>query len=66
MPLVNIHVFEGRLTPETETQLIEGITDVIVGVFGEQVRDATWVILQETSAARWGIGGRPGASPIPR
>lgn len=59
MPLVNIELFEGRLNPETEARLIEGVTDLFVEIFGPGVRDATWVILKETSPTRWGIGGKP-------
>lgn len=59
MPLVNIEVFEGRLDPETEAKLIEGVTDVFVDTFGPGVRDATWVILKDTPPTRWGIGGKP-------
>ncbi len=59
MPLINIEVFEGRLDNETETKLIEGVTNVFVDVFGEHVRDATWVLLKETHPSRWGIAGKP-------
>ncbi|MFF0627814.1 4-oxalocrotonate tautomerase family protein [Streptomyces sp. NPDC004296] len=31
-------------------------------VFGEGVRDNTWVVLQPVPAERWGIAGTPGSS----
>jgi 4-oxalocrotonate tautomerase len=62
MPLVTAKMFEGRLTPDTEPRLIDALTDAIVSVFGEELRDATWIVLEEIPRARWGVGGLPAAT----
>ena len=58
MPLVTAKMFEGRLTDETEPKLIAALTDAIVSVFGEELRNDTWVVLEDVPRSRWGIGGR--------
>lgn len=60
MPLIEVELFDGRLNPQTETKLIEGLTEVIVDTFGQEAGDATWIILRETSPNRWGFAGRSG------
>jgi 4-oxalocrotonate tautomerase len=62
MPYIDVKLYEGRLGPETTTKLIEGITQAVVDVYGESIRDQTWVVLQEVPPAQWGIAGKPGSS----
>ena len=61
MPLINVNLYEGRLTPETAPRLIEGMTNVLVEVFGEGMREHTTVILEETKPQHWGVAGKPSA-----
>jgi 4-oxalocrotonate tautomerase len=58
MPIINVKVYEGRLTGETEPKLIEGMTQVLVDVFGEGMREHTTVILEEVKPSRWGVAGK--------
>ncbi|MEK2479198.1 tautomerase family protein [Streptomyces noursei] len=62
MPFNEVKIYEKRLNPETERQLIERLTEATVDVFGEGVREHTWVVLQPIPAERWGIAGTPGSS----
>ncbi|MFI2238483.1 4-oxalocrotonate tautomerase family protein [Streptomyces chrestomyceticus] len=62
MPFIEVKIYEKRLTPETERRLIERLTDASAEVFGDEVREHTWVVLQPVPAERWGIAGRPGSS----
>ncbi|MFG3250086.1 4-oxalocrotonate tautomerase family protein [Streptomyces sp. NPDC048187] len=64
MPLIEVKLYEGRLDGATETELIAKITDAVTEVFGEQAREATWIVLQEVPATRWGIAGVPGKPPL--
>ncbi|MEV1293174.1 4-oxalocrotonate tautomerase family protein [Pseudonocardia sp. NPDC049635] len=59
MPFIDVKIFEQRLTPQTQEQLVTELTDAVVRVFGESIRDQTWVVLDGVDPARWGIGGRP-------
>lgn len=62
MPLIEVKLYEKRLTPETRKQLIERLTDAAESVFGPEVRQHTWVVLHPVPAERWGIAGEPGDS----
>lgn len=59
MPIIEVKAFEKRFEDEETTgQLIEKLTDALVEVYGEGVRDETWVILHGVPPSRWGFGGR--------
>jgi 4-oxalocrotonate tautomerase len=60
MPLIEVKIYESRLTRETQEKLIEQLTEATAAVFGSEIRDHTWVILHPIPAERWGIAGRPG------
>lgn len=57
MPYIDVTLFEGRLDSTTEPRLLAAITDAVASVLGEEVRPATWVVLQEIPRTRWGFGG---------
>ena len=59
MPLANIKVIEGVFTAEEKRQMIEKVTDAMVAVEGESIRDKTVVIIEETKNGDWGVGGTP-------
>ena len=63
MPYIDVKLYEGRLDPESTQRLIERLTEAVVEVYGEAIRDQTWIVLQEISPVRWGIGGRTGSPP---
>lgn len=60
MPYIEVKIYEHRLDADTEPALIARLTDAVVAVFGEEIREATWIALDPVPAHRWGIGGRPG------
>ncbi|MFI6099290.1 4-oxalocrotonate tautomerase family protein [Lentzea sp. NPDC051213] len=60
MPYIDVKLFESRLTDETEKELITRITDAVVDVFGESIREHTWVSLTGIPSHRWGVGGDRG------
>ena len=57
MPLANIKVIEGVFTNDEKRQMIEKVTDAMVAVEGEPIRDKTVVIVEETKSGDWGVGG---------
>ncbi|MFF9778169.1 4-oxalocrotonate tautomerase family protein [Streptomyces sp. NPDC013978] len=61
MPFIDVKIYDRRLTPETERALIERLTQAAVDVFGEDVREQTWITLTGVPPQRWGIAGKPGA-----
>ena len=58
MPLANIKVIEGVFTDDEKQQMIEKVTDAMVAVEGENIRDKTVVIIEETRSGDWGVGGK--------
>ena len=63
MPLITVKVFEGELTQQQTTDLIRGITEVVIPFVGERLRKATWVLVEEVKSGAWGIGGKPFGLP---
>jgi 4-oxalocrotonate tautomerase len=59
MPLINFKAIEGVLAPEQKRKLIEKLTDATAAVYGEGIRQVTWVVIEDVSSGEWGIGGKP-------
>lgn len=57
MPLVNVKVIEGVFTPEQKHEMIQRITDTMVEIEGENLRQVTWVVVDEVKSGDWGVGG---------
>jgi 4-oxalocrotonate tautomerase len=59
MPIIEVKAFDRRFEDEgTVRRLIEKLTDAFVEVYGEGVREETWVVLDGVSPSHWGFGGR--------
>ncbi len=58
MPLVNVKLIEGVFTPAQKQEMIRKLTDTMVSIEGEKLREATVVILEDAKSGDWGIGGR--------
>lgn len=58
MPLATVKVIEGVFTDAEKGQMIEKVTEALIAVEGEPLRDKTVVIVEETKSGDWGIGGR--------
>lgn len=57
MPIIQVKVFEDELSQEQSSDLINKITDAVTEVTSEQLRDVTWVIIDEVKNGHWGVGG---------
>jgi len=58
MPLVDINVIEGVFSAAQKKEMIEKVTNVMVGIEGEALRGVTWVRVLEVGSGEWGIGGQ--------
>jgi 4-oxalocrotonate tautomerase len=58
MPLVNVKMLEGVFTPAQKQEMIRKLTDTMVSIEGENLREATVVILEDAKSGDWGIGGK--------
>jgi 4-oxalocrotonate tautomerase len=57
MPIAQVKVIEGVFSDSQKHEMIEKVTDAIVSVEGEGLRDKTYVIIEEIKSGDWGIGG---------
>jgi 4-oxalocrotonate tautomerase len=58
MPLATIKVIEGVFSSDEKQRMIEKVTEAMVSVEGENLREKTVVILEEVKSGDWGIGGK--------
>lgn len=65
MPFTTVKVIEGVFSHDQKTQFIDKITEAMVEVEGEAMRDLTWVVIDEVKVGDCAIGGRP-INPKPK
>ena len=58
MPLVQVKVIEGVFSQAQKQEMIKKITDTMVSIEGENLRQVTVVIVEEIKSGDWGIGGK--------
>ena len=56
MPYIEVNITAGA-TKEQKSQLVEGITDLLVNVLDKNPA-STQVVIKEISTENWGISGR--------
>ena len=57
MPLVQVKVMRGVFNSEEKNEMIRRITETMVDIEGENLRQVTTVIIEEILSGDWGIGG---------
>lgn len=58
MPLINVKLIEDVFTPEQKRRIVEELTDAMVAIEGESMRQVTWVVVEEVRSGDWGIAGK--------
>lgn len=58
MPFVEIKLIEGVFNEAQKQEMIEKVTDTMVSIEGENMRQVTWVTINELKSGDWGIGGK--------
>ena len=56
MPYVNIRITKDGVTAEQKSQLIQGVTQLLVDILGKNPQ-TTFVVIDEVETDNWGIGG---------
>ena len=59
MPLINVKIVEGVFDAEQKREIIERLTDTMVEIEGENMRQVTWCVVEEVKSGDWGIAGNP-------
>jgi len=58
MPFVSVKVIKGVFTADEKQDMIHKLTETLVGIEGEGMRQVTMVTIDETESGDWGIGGK--------
>ena len=58
MPLIEVKLIEGVFSEAQKKEMIKKITDTMVSIEGENMRQVTFVIVEEVKSGDWGIGGK--------
>jgi 4-oxalocrotonate tautomerase len=58
MPLVTIDVIKNVFTSSQKEDLISKVTEAMIEVEGESMRQVTWVRINEIEQGDWAIGGK--------
>ena len=59
MPFVNVKLIEGVFSADQKHEIVKRLTDTMVSIEGENMRQVTWVVVEEIKSGDWGIGGQP-------
>jgi 4-oxalocrotonate tautomerase len=57
MPLIQVRVIKDVFSEEQKRQIINKLTDAMVSIEGENMRNVTWCVIEEVESGDWGIGG---------
>jgi 4-oxalocrotonate tautomerase len=57
MPYINIKVTDEQVTKDQKRQLIEGVTQLVVGILNKNPK-TTHVVIEEVPIENWGINGK--------
>ena len=58
MPLITVNLIENVFSQEQKAEIITKLTDTMVAIEGENMRQVTWVKIEEVPEGQWGIGGQ--------
>lgn len=59
MPLIEVKLYDRRVTEESVPKMIQALTDALAGSSGA-AKENIHVIVQGVSPKHWGIAGKPG------
>lgn len=58
MPYVNVRILDDNVTDEQKSEVIAGITDIMVRVLNK-TPESTFVVIDEVPLTNWGHKGKP-------
>lgn len=58
MPFIQVKLIEDVFTPKQKKEIITKLTDAMVSIEGEAMRQVTMVVIEEARSGEWGIGGK--------
>jgi 4-oxalocrotonate tautomerase len=58
MALIHVKLIAGVFTAPQKREIIERLTDAMVEIEGENMRQAIWCVIEEVADGEWGVGGQ--------
>ena len=58
MPLIQVRVIKDVFSKEQKREIISKLTDAMVSIEGENMRQVTFCLVEEVESGDWGIGGK--------
>jgi 4-oxalocrotonate tautomerase len=58
MPIIQVKVIKDVFTKEQKRQIVSKLTDAMVSIEGETMRQVTFCLVEEVESGDWGIGGK--------
>lgn len=58
MPFVDIKVIEGVFSHDEKREMAERVSEALIDVEGEGLRDKTHTTVTETASGEWAVGGK--------
>ncbi|MFL5860569.1 MAG: 4-oxalocrotonate tautomerase family protein [Solirubrobacteraceae bacterium] len=58
MALIRVTVIEGVFTAPQKREIVERLTDAMVSIEGESMRESVWCMITEIASGAWGVGGQ--------
>ena len=58
MPLITVKVIEDVFTPAQKRKIVEKLTETMVSIEGESLRDYTVVLIEDIKQGDWSVGGK--------
>jgi 4-oxalocrotonate tautomerase len=59
MPLINVKLIDGVFSETQKRKMVTDLTDAMVAIEGENMRQVTWVVIDEVKSGNWALGGKP-------
>jgi 4-oxalocrotonate tautomerase len=56
--LIQVKVVKGVFTAPQKKEIVERLSEAMVEIEGENLRQLTWCVLEEVASCEWGIGGQ--------
>ena len=58
MPIVNVKVIENAFNAEQKQEIVSRVTEAMIAVEGENMRQVTWVYIEDIKEGEFAIGGQ--------
>jgi 4-oxalocrotonate tautomerase len=59
MPFINVKVIEGVFSSAQKEAIVKELSEAMVRIEGENMRQVTWCVVEEVASGSWGVGGTP-------